>query len=468
MDEEETPMKLYRNAGILILVLALLFGIYYAVSNRKPEEKPADETITIFKTEKDNIAEMHIMTQDEDLVFIKDGEDWTVKGKEDIALVQSKIDSLAYDIATIHAEQVVEEEAADLAVYGLDQPAGTVNITLTDGTTKTFLLGDATPSKTQYYFMVKDAETVYTVYSYKGESFLNTLDQYRDQTIFTLKPEEINGFTIEGKNRDKIVVKEKGEKAEDQTGVLSTWDILEPTKGHGSNEDIHEMILAKLPDIKVKEFVEDEDENLGAYGLDEPNYRIQFTDKNNRSIALLLGNRKDDMIYLKVEGKASVYLVDSAPLAFKDVDVFNLMEKFAYLVNIDLVDRIVINTEGKQSVMEIIHNPDEEKEDDYKINGQKADESPFKKMYQEVIGLIVDGDLDDKHTGKVEGTPDLSYTFYHNNDAPPVSMEYIGIGDRHYAVVKNGKSEHYILKKKVNKMIERLEAFEQNPTEKEE
>lgn len=477
MGEEETPMKLYRNIGILVVILALLVGVYFYASNQKPKEEPVkDDTVTIFKTEKDNIIEISIKTANSHIVLTKgeDEKEWTLKKPNipDIQLIHSKIDSLAYDVASITAEQVVEENAQDLSPYGLDQPLSQVDIVLKDGGTKTFYVGDSTPSKTKYYFREEGSNTVYTVYSYKGESLSSQLDEYRDKTIFTLKPEEIIGFTIEGKNREKLVVREKDEKADDQTGALSTWNVVEPIQGSGDNQKIGEMILNQLPNITVEEFVEDNPKDLEKYGLSSPNYRIQFTDKNNKTVTLLLGNEKDDMIYLKLDGKDAVYLVDAENLAFKDIDVFEILEKFAYIVNIDLVDKIVVNGDGKQTTLEIIHKQKdaeqdkEEVEDEYKVDGKQAAEDPFKKMYQEIIGLIVDGKIDDQV--KIEGQPEVSYTFYHNNGAPNVTMEYVSIDNRKYAVVKNGKAEFYILKKKVRNMLDELEEFKSDPTKEEE
>jgi hypothetical protein len=460
LDEEEASMKLYRNAIVLVLVLAVLGGVYYFISTNKKNEEKKDDTVTIFETEKDKISEINIVTQGSNLVFYKDGDTWKEKTSGNVKLVQSKIDSLVYDVSNIKAEQVVEEKAKDLNQYGLETPKSTVNVKLTDGKIKTFYVGDQTPSKTAYYFKDKDKEAVYTIYSSKGETLSSSLENFRDRTLVALKPEEITSFTIEGKNRERIVVKAKTETTNDQTGALSTWDVIEPYKKDGDNQNINEMVLSKLPEITVKDFVEDKPDDLGKYGLSSPSYVIQVTDKNNNSVKLLLGDSKDDAIYLKVEGSDPVYTVDAKKLEFKDVTAFMLAEKFAYIVNIDKVDKFVINHEGRQSTFEIIRKGDKT---EYKVNGKEASEDLFKKFYQEVIGLTVDG----VNVQKVEGTPAVSYTFYHNGGIEDVKMEYVSMDDRNYAVFKNGKSEFYIKKKKVEKMLEALKNFEQNPVKKE-
>jgi len=458
MVEEETSMKLYKNVFILLLVLAILGGTYYFVKKIQPKEENKTETITIFKTEKDNISEIIIQTKDSELVLYKSGDEWKVKADYEIKLNKSKVESLVYDVATINADQIVEENPQDLSKYGLDSPTSIVTVKLTDNTTKVFYVGDKTPTKTAYYFKDKDVNTVYTVYSGKGDSLSSTLDDYRDTTMFTMKQEDIVSFTIEGKSRKRLVVKAKAEGEKDQESSLSGWTIVEPFNKNGDNENISKLVLEKISQITAKEIVEDNPTDLSKYGLSSPNYTIQFTDKDNNTVKLFLGNTNGENTYVKVEGNNAVFNVASSALEFKDVEPFQLIEKFAFITNIDGVSKIVIHSPGKQTTLEIIKNGEES---EYKVNGQKAAESPFKKAYQEVIGLIVDGMV----TEQVQGTPEVSYTFYFNDGSPEVTVEYVSMNDRNYAVFKNGKCDFYILKKKVNQMLEKIKAFEENPLE---
>ena len=395
MAKEETSMKLYKNAIILLVILAILGGVYYYIDQKKPgtSNDTTSETITIFKTEKDNISEINIITADHNITFYKDGEEWKEKSSGNIKLVQSKIDNLAYDVATINAEQLVEENAKDLSVYGLTTPISTLNIKLTDGTIKTFYVGDKTPSKTAYYFQEKDQNTVYTIYSSKGDSFSSSLEEYRDKNVFTVKPEEITSIILDGTDRERLVLQAKEPKNENEeetaATTISAWDMLEPHKISVDNEDLHNLILSKLSGITVKDFVDDHPDNLENYGLDSPKYILELKDIDNKKSKLLIGKTENGSTYFQVPDSQSIYTIEEEKLAFKDIKPFDLIEKFAYIVNIDTVDKIEINADGKITTLEIIHKTEEEG-DEYKVDGQNANESNFKKAYQAVIGLIVD------------------------------------------------------------------------------
>ncbi len=459
-------MRLYRNAIILLVVLAGLYGVYHWSSNKKPETNTfEDKTVTIFETSKDNLTEVEIININGKLAFKKDGEEWKLNPFKDISLVKSKVEGLIYDAVNIKAEQIIEEDAKDLKMYGLNSPQSTIMVKLNDGSEKVFYLGDSTPSKSNYYFKEKDTNKVYTIYSYKAEAFLKRLEEYRDRAVLDLKPEEIREIAFEGKDVPKIVIKAKEIKSDEDggnkapAGTLSSWDMLEPYKKNVDNEKLQQIVLSKLQSITAEEFVEDEPTDLAQYGLDKPQYTIRFVDASGKSSTMLLGYAKDDLIYFKNADRNPVYLVKLSNFDYKDVDAFTFIEKFAYIVNIDNVDKIVVEADGKKNTLEIKHNPEEDKEDTYKVNGKDAEESAFKKLYQDVIGLIVDGPLEGKEN-KNDGKIVATCTFYHNDGKPNLTVKYVSIDDRRCAVVKNGTSEFFILKKKVVAMLDSLGRFE--------
>ncbi len=464
-------MRFYRNAGILIIVCAVLFGVYYYASNRPVEEEifeDEDTTIRIFRAERDEIVKIAIKTEEQNLVFAREEEEWMLKSPQNpqAKLEQSRINILMFNVANINADRIVEEDAEDLSLYGLDNPTSVVTVNLADGEEQVFHVGKRTPSRTLYYFRKQDDNTVYTINSHRGDSLTSTLERYRDKDLFEINPEEIKSFVIEGEERDTIAIRLKEEHEID--GMLAAWQMTEPFNRSANGHNVEEIILISLPDIGISNFVADEPEDLAVYGLDTPKYRLAFTNMEDETITLLLGNVEDSMIYMQIEGQQPVYLIGESAVAFRDIQSFKLLERLAYIVNIDFVDRIEIEVNDKVSVMEIIRHhkkteEGEEIEEEYLINGEQADERKFKRMYQQVIGFSIDGNIEDRHRGDIEGTPDVRYTFYHNDGREDVVMEYVSISHRHYAVVRNGKCEFYILQRKVEQMVEDLEIFENNP-----
>jgi|LSQX01.2.fsa_nt_gb hypothetical protein len=479
-------MRLYRNLIISITVLAVLLGAYYYVKNREVEpDIIQEESITLFKTESDNVVGINIAKDTGELTFTKieneddEGKDeWSIDYPYDIKLVQSRITSLVYDVASILASEVVEEDAEDLARFGLDSPQSTISVKLKEGEDKNFCLGNKTPVGTGYYFMVEGDDNVYTIYSSKGDSFLNNLEHYRDNTLIELNPQEIMSFVIDGIERRRV----EAVKSEQQEGAvtgytLSLWKLVQPYAVEGDADSIYEMVLGNdIQTISINEFVDDNPSDLSIYGLSPAKYTINYIDASDNSTTILLGNEKDNSMYVKLEGQNSVYTVSSDKFTFRDIDPFMLMSNFAYIVSIDNVDRIEVITDKTHSTLkmtrEVIEDGDnkteEENEGDikeeetvvtYLVNDKEIGESDFKSLYQEVIGLIIDGEIS-KINGHISGQPAVTVIFYHNDGTPNVTMEYIPVDNRNSAVVKNGESKFYILTKKVNDMLQKVLEFE--------
>jgi hypothetical protein len=65
-------VKLYRNAIILLIVAALLAGVYVIVKDKKSDSEPAADknTIKIFDLDTDKMVEMTIDNGQDKLVFV--------------------------------------------------------------------------------------------------------------------------------------------------------------------------------------------------------------------------------------------------------------------------------------------------------------------------------------------------------------------------------------------------------------
>jgi hypothetical protein len=100
-----------------------------------------------------------------------------------------------------------------------------------------------------------------------------------------------------------------------------------------------------------------------------------------------------------------------------------------------------------------------ENEYDFKINGGAVEQTAFKNIYQEAIGIAVNGLADPKLTGEAEIT--LKYTY--NNGKSPDTIKLISAGERYFAISINGKIDWQTEKKNINLMLEHLrEAVKSN------
>ena len=174
-------MKLYRNAAILVVVLALLFGAYWFLKDRIPKEETTEETKTIKLTDytDDKLSQISVENKDGVFVIEKKDTNWVLVSPTNIKADSSKLSSISTNASSIMADKLIEENPKDLSIYGLDKPV-TVTIKPKEGNEKVVLIGSLTPTKGGYYAMVKGEAKVYVIDSYTAEKLLFGKNDIRD------------------------------------------------------------------------------------------------------------------------------------------------------------------------------------------------------------------------------------------------------------------------------------------------
>ncbi|HHW70184.1 MAG TPA: hypothetical protein GX392_02415, partial [Clostridiales bacterium] len=180
----------------------------------------------------------------------------------------------------------------------------------------------------------------------------------------------------------------------------------------------------------------------------------------------------DETVYFKTDDGDSVYTIEKSKLEFMDIKPFELVEKFAYIVNIDDVDKIVVEGGGKSHTLTLTRTiqeaeGEEDEEDEvittYKVDGKEVEEDSFKKYYQSLIGLIVDAENNEEPNAD----PEVKTTFFLNKGKErEVHVDYVPYDKDFYLVVRNGKAEFLISQKQVKNMLNDLELLIEGKLEK--
>ena len=170
---------------------------------------------------------------------------------------------------------------------------------------------------------------------------------------------------------------------------------------------------------------------------------------------------EDGKVYFKTPGSDSVYGMKKNNTKFLDVTPFELVDKFIYIVNIDYVDKIVVEGLGhKHTLTERETKPEEEGEEDevihtFKINGKEVEDKPFRKVYQSIVGVLADAEVREGTEGKAE----VKAIFYLNKGKNrEMHINYVPYDDDFYAVFIDGESE-FANKPMVQKMLTDIEAL---------
>ena len=208
------------------------------------------------------------------------------------ALDESSIDDLTLNFTLLPAERVIDENPTDLAQYGLAPPRAQGEAVYSDGTTKTLLLGDKTPSGSTYYMQVKGDPKVYTVWQNHGDQMHWTLADLRDKKITpALNYDEVTYFNLTRSDGTVIELQRKTAKENKvyQLG-FSTFLMTRPySYPRGVDSEKQDQLIKGPQQVQISSFVSDDPKDLSRYGLARPSAEVVVRDKTS-SLDLLFGS----------------------------------------------------------------------------------------------------------------------------------------------------------------------------------
>ncbi len=436
-------MRLYRNAIILAVILALLGGAYVYISKKPSKSTSKDtgkNTIKIMELDSNKLNEITINNRGSKFVFVKKDNDWSATYPEGFKADKGKLGSIAIDLSSLTADKVIEENAADLAQYGLNNPVE-VTAKLSDGTSRVIEIGDQTPSKGAYYVMEKGTSKVYTISSYTGDMLAGDKNKIRDMTLVSIKPEDAIGFAM-GRDGQKVFSARKVD--------ANSWNLIYPIEGNAALDKLTPM-LSTVSALSAKDYIEDNAADLDKYGLKNPSYTLEVETASGKT-EILFGHEKTrgSEIYAKLGTGNSVFTLDESNFNFLDKPLKEIIEVFAYIVNIQDVSKIDVDLDGKTTTCGIETDKDDKDKDKFTVNGKDAamkdsnDKQYFRTFYQALIGVTLS---EIEPQGKPSGKADITFTYYLKKDPGTMKVEFVPKDNKYYYVVRNGKYSGIIVEK---------------------
>lgn len=445
-------MKLYRNAVILIVVVALLVGAYIFLKNKNAGGSTPDystDTIKIFDLEQKDIKEITIEDQEGTFVFVrekvKEGDTekdvWKVVKPEGFKADESQVNSIAINFSYLNADRLIEEDASDLSKYGLDKPSVT-SAKMSDGKVYSIEIGDETPTKGGYYAKVKDSGKVYTISSYTGGKLKPGKNGLRLKALFSVKPEDINRFSMERKGAAVFTAEKKGE---------YDWDLTYPIQSKADVGALSPMLEA-VSQASVLDFIEESPSDLGKYGLDKPNYVFEFETPAGKN-KLFMGTEKEkgSQIYAKLGDSNEVFTISLNAFKFIDKPLKEIMEVFAYIVNIQDVERITVEMDGRTVNCVLQTDPEDRDKDKFFVDGKDVSgleengSQLFRKYYQALIGVTLS---EIEPEAQPSAPSEITFTYYLKKDPKVMKVEFVPKDERYYYVRRNGQYSGIVVEKK--------------------
>jgi hypothetical protein len=474
--ESASSLKGARRGGrkksaiaiIASLALALLAaaGVYVLSDIIKPAEEAAppaptaaSTVVRVVERDRADIDRVTVKRRGEP-AYTLTGNDvlgYSVSGKPDFPADKGKASAMAGYCAAMSATAIAEENAADLSVFGLADPAIKVTMRYKDGSSDTWLFGDKVPSLSGYYIARENSATVYTTYPSPYTAFDKSLNQL--YALPALTPPTVDTM-------DRLLIEQPGEETIEIERIesnvtsltLSAFRLVQPLV-YDMHSERGYALLESVAAMSISGYA-GERADLPDCGLDEPRARVKATGNDGSSIEFLIGAYYDpSSFYVQVDGMDSVFFSSAKAFNFlNNAKAAYLVDQFTNLVRIDYVDRLIIEVPGDRFVVDIRREPkldaNGEQEvnsggapqtiDTYYFDGEVTDANLIKKLYQDVIGVMFS-----KKSGDYEISGDVMMKVeYTLNIEPGVYViEYLACDSEYYAVRVNGGATIFLVKK---------------------
>jgi len=433
-------MRFYRNAIILVAVLAVLTGAYFLVNRvNSGKSTQTDEVINIVKIDDAEMQEMTIENDEGIYKFKKNGTEWEMISDNKFRYSKDRISGIATYFLELNAEKVVEENATDLSKYGLDKPV-TITIKTADSETG-MLFGNATATKESYYAMKKGDNTVYTVAIYIGENVRVKKDDLKDRALFTALSPDIKIMSL--KRDDKVIFNAE---MTNEAG----WKMKEPIDGEVNMVKLNQSIESTIR-AQVANFVEEDAKDLAQYGLDKPKYVLEIgTEKDKAVVELGMEKKDENEIYAKFKDSNDVLTFYASNLDFINLETTDFVQTLVYVADIRDVSSVDVTIDGKTVKSRIESELSKEENDkffiddkDVTVKGEEGKEA-FKDYYMALIAVA----FESVEPGAVpSGEPEIVIDYTLEVAPGRVKIEFIPKDENSYYVVKNGKYTNLVVAK---------------------
>ena len=295
-----------KPKGLLIAVaaLAVLGGLtWWSNRTQKAKEgKPApDAAPKILTIADDQMQEIRIAKTGGETITLRRSAagKWEMTTPQPMPADQDAAGSIVSALASLSADKLIEDKAADLAPYGLINPGATVTVVRKDGKTDQLLVGDETPTGSGAYVKLAGDARVFTIATYSKTNFEKTATDLRDKRLLTFDSDKITRVTLNA----------KGKEVEFGKNAQNDWQILKPKPMRADGSQVEDLIR-RLKDAKMDAAPSEEDAKkfAAAFASAAKVASAGVTD-NNGTQTLEVRKDKDKNYYAKssvVEGAFKV------------------------------------------------------------------------------------------------------------------------------------------------------------------
>jgi hypothetical protein len=304
--------RVMKIRGLIVAAVAfsILSGILYWSEHRKPAEDTAkisaDTPPVILQLDQSAITKLNLKRKDGDPLVLSKGDSgkWQITEPKLLGADQSTVSGIVSALVSLNSERLVEDKAAELRQYGLDQPGFELDITEKTDKTQKLLIGDDTPASGAVYAMLLGDPRVFTMAKYIKTSVDKSLNDVRDKRLLTVNADKISRIELINKNKNQEI--EFGRNRDE-------WQIVKPKPLRTDSAQVSEL-TSKLTDAKMDLSGSDSKDDAPAFVHANPIATVKVTDESGTQelqVRKSQAGKDKDKYYAKSSAVDGAYKIDS-------------------------------------------------------------------------------------------------------------------------------------------------------------
>ena len=274
-------MKEFWKTGLAVLVAVGFFSYYWFVE-RKREVKPEGERekVTMLAVDKAKVKEISLGASGQEAVrIVKEGSGWKVVAPFSAAADTAAVDSMLTSLEKVEADEIVSEQPASLAEYGLDAPARTVSATV-EGAPQPLAVqfGAKSPDGASVYAKTPQAARVYLVPSWIEGTFDKKPFDLRDRDLLHVKRDDVRQLEVAGPESSYALARtDAGE-----------WAFTKPIASRAGRWSV-DGLLGAIENLRMESIAAEDAAQLERFGLDRPSRTVRLVTKDGATRTLEIG-----------------------------------------------------------------------------------------------------------------------------------------------------------------------------------
>jgi len=284
----------FRTTLIAALLLAVFGAYVYFFEYKKAEEekKQEEEEKKVFSIDWEKLHGLEITNAHGTFIVEKvaqeaeeggasstKADEWRIVEPLKADAEKAAINGLVSNLKGAKVEQVVKESARDLEPFGLKEPEIRVAVLMAEGepSPAPLLLGGKSPIGHNSYAMVEGEDKVLLLSTHLVPQFDKDLYELRHKKLFAFKKDDVERLRILRVDEPEVEIVREGDK----------WELVSPLRARAAETEV-DKVLNKLTTLKAESFNDEDPEDLAAYGLDKPVWKVEVVLKPDQTKATLL------------------------------------------------------------------------------------------------------------------------------------------------------------------------------------